>query len=224
MRILAAIFALILVGDARAADAFPDNGLAIPGFELRLLDKTIPLELTVQGRPEMHQIPIWVEMPKAGEPQANIRDLMSGDDLDFGTKVLPAPPDGFCLRTLRTPHRKTLTLGNGQLAVIETPVFIYFSKSSLAGASSSATSDDPVVPLTTPANAAPRNQAIELYTSLFKQLKDIKSQLDGSVELLPQGAAKARMQDLLQQLASVTAKFDSSYAYNMDGSMDRDIR
>jgi hypothetical protein len=100
----------------------------IAGFELRLLDKKFPVEITAGGKTEVHGVPVWVFMPEAGQAQAPLEDITQPADLDDGTTLLPAPPDGFGLRALKLPIRESFILADGRQAIVEIPVFVYFRR------------------------------------------------------------------------------------------------
>jgi hypothetical protein len=100
----------------------------IDGFELRLLDKKFPIQITAGGKTEVHGVPVWVFMPEAGRVQAPLDDLTQPADLDGGTTLLPAPPDGFGLRALKLPIRESFILADGRQAMVEIPVFVYFRR------------------------------------------------------------------------------------------------
>jgi hypothetical protein len=111
------------IGRERAAPLDP-----IAGFELRLLDKKFPIQITAGGKTEKHGAPVWVFMPEAGRAQAPLDDITQPADLDGGTTLLPAPPDGFGLRALKLPIRESFILADGRQAIVEIPVFIYFRR------------------------------------------------------------------------------------------------
>jgi hypothetical protein len=123
---------LLLVGAALAATGFARERVApldpIDGFELRLLDKKFTIQITAGGKTEVHGAPVWVFMPEAGRVQAPLDDITQPADLDGGTNLLPAPPDGFGLRALRLPIRESFILADGRQAIVEIPVFVYFRR------------------------------------------------------------------------------------------------
>jgi hypothetical protein len=100
----------------------------IAGFELRLLDKRFPIQITAGGKTEVHGAPVWVFMPEAGQTQAPLDDITQPMDLDGGITLLPAPPDGFGLRALKLPIRESFILADGRQAIVEIPVFVYFRR------------------------------------------------------------------------------------------------
>jgi hypothetical protein len=123
---------LLLVGAALAATGFARERVApldpIDGFELRLLDKKFPIQIKAGGKTEVHGVPVWVFMPEAGRAQAPLDDIIQPTDLDGGTTLLPAPPDGFGLRALKLPIRESFILADGRQAIVEIPVFVYFRR------------------------------------------------------------------------------------------------
>ncbi|HXB02487.1 MAG TPA: hypothetical protein VNV15_06685 [Opitutaceae bacterium] len=123
---------MLLVGAALAATGFARERAApldpIDGFELRLLDKKFPVQITAGGKTEVHGAPVWVFMPEAGRAQAPLEDITQPTDLDGGTTLLSAPPDGFGLRALKLPIRESFILADGRQAIVEIPVFIYFRR------------------------------------------------------------------------------------------------
>jgi hypothetical protein len=123
--ILFAVAALAAGGFAweRAAPLDP-----IDGFELRLLDKKFPIQITAGRKTEVHGAPVWVFMPEAGRAQAPLDDITQPADLDGGATWLPAPPDGFGLRALKLPIRESFILADGRQAMVEIPVFVYFRR------------------------------------------------------------------------------------------------
>lgn len=122
---LFAVAALTATGFARERSAPLDP---IAGFELRLLDKKLPIQITADGKTEEHSAPVWVFMPEAGRAQAPLDDITQPADLDDGTTLLPAPPDGFGLRALKLPIRESFILADGRQVIVEIPVFIYFRR------------------------------------------------------------------------------------------------
>ena len=129
---IAKLIPLLLFGTALAAAGFARERAApldpIEGFELRLLDKKFPVQITAGGKTEVHGAPVWVFMPEAGRAQASLDDITQPTDLDGGTTLLPAPPDGFGLRALKLPIRESFILADGRQAIVEIPVFIYFRR------------------------------------------------------------------------------------------------
>jgi hypothetical protein len=129
---IAKLIPLLLFGTALAAAGFARERAApldpIEGFELRLLDKKFPVQITAGGKTEVHGAPVWVFMPEAGRAQASLDDITQPTDLDGGTTLLSAPPDGFGLRALKLPIRESFILADGRQAIVEIPVFIYFRR------------------------------------------------------------------------------------------------
>ncbi len=125
MRVVKLIPILIVVA-ALASRAAPLDPIA--GFELRLLDKKFPIQITAGGKTEEHGAPVWVFMPEAGRAQAPLDDITQPADLAGGTTLLPAPPDGFGLRALKLPIRESFILADGRQAIVEIPVFVYFRR------------------------------------------------------------------------------------------------
>jgi hypothetical protein len=129
---IAKLIPLLLVGAALASAGFARERAApldpIDGFELRLLDKKFPVQITAGGKTEVHGAPVWVFMPEAGRTQAPLDDITQPMDLDGGTTLLSAPPDGFGLRALKLPIRESFILADGRQAIVEIPVFIYFRR------------------------------------------------------------------------------------------------
>jgi hypothetical protein len=129
---VAKLIPMLLVGAAFTATGFARERAApldpIAGFELRLLDKKFPIQITAGGITEEHGAPVWVFMPEAGRAQALLDDITQPADLDDGTILLPAPPDGFGLRALKLPIRESFLLADGRQAIVEIPVFIYFRR------------------------------------------------------------------------------------------------
>jgi hypothetical protein len=129
---IAKLIPLLLVGAALTAVGFARERSApldpIDGFELRLLDKKFPIQITAGGKTEVHGAPVWVFMPEAGRAQAPLDDITQPTDLDGGITLLPAPPDGFGLRALKLPIRESFILADGQQAIVEIPVFVYFRR------------------------------------------------------------------------------------------------
>jgi hypothetical protein len=129
---IAKLIPMLLVGAALAATGFARERAApldpIDGFELRLLDKKFPVQITAGGKTEVHGAPVWVFMPEAGRAQAPLEDITQPTDLDGGTTLLSAPPDGFGLRALKLPIRESFILADGRQAIVEIPVFIYFRR------------------------------------------------------------------------------------------------
>ena len=123
--VLLAVTAFMSGGFARQRSASLDP---IAGFELRLLDKKFPIQITAGGKTEVHGAPVWVFMPEAGRVQAPLDDITQQMDLDGGTTLLPAPPDGFGLRALKLPIRESFILADGRQAMVEIPVFVYFRR------------------------------------------------------------------------------------------------
>jgi hypothetical protein len=123
--ILLAVSALASGGFARERTA-PLDPLA--GFELRLLDKKFPIQITAGGKTEVHGAPVWVFMPELGRVQAPLDDITQPTELDGGTTLLPAPPGGFGLRALKLPIRESFILADGRQAIVEIPVFVYFRR------------------------------------------------------------------------------------------------
>jgi hypothetical protein len=122
---LLAVAAFAFSGFARERSSPLDP---IAGFELRLLDKKFPIQITAGGKTEKHGAPVWVFMPEAGRAQAPLDDITQPADLDGGTTLLPVPPDGFGLRALKLPIRESFILADGRQAIVEIPVFIYFRR------------------------------------------------------------------------------------------------
>jgi hypothetical protein len=129
---VAKLIPMLLVGAAFTATGFARERAApldpIAGFELRLLDKKFPIQITAGGKTEEHGAPVWVFMPEAGRAQALLDDITQPADLDAGITLLPAPPDGFGLRALKLPIRESFLLADGRQAIVEIPVFIYFRR------------------------------------------------------------------------------------------------
>jgi hypothetical protein len=129
---VAKLIPMLLVGAALATGGFARERSApldpIDGFELRLLDKKFPLQITAGGKTEEHDVPVWVFMPEADRAQAPLDDITQPTDLDGGTTLLPAPPDGFGLRALKLPIRESFILADGRQAIVEIPVFVYFRR------------------------------------------------------------------------------------------------
>jgi hypothetical protein len=129
---VAKLILMLLVGAALATGGFARERSApldpIDGFELRLLDKKFPLQITTGGKTEEHDVPVWVFMPEADRTQAPLDDITQPTDLDGGTTLLPAPPDGFGLRALKLPIRESFILADGRQAIVEIPVFVYFRR------------------------------------------------------------------------------------------------
>jgi hypothetical protein len=129
---IAKLIPLLLVGAALAAAGFARERAApldpIDGFELRLLDKKFPVQITAGGKTEVHGAPVWVFMPEAGRAQAPLDDITQPTDLDGGATLLSAPPDGFGLRALKLPIRESFILADGRQAIVEIPVFVYFRR------------------------------------------------------------------------------------------------
>jgi len=129
---VAKLIPMLLVGAAFTATGFARERAApldpIAGFELRLLDKKFPIQITAGGITEEHGAPVWVFMPEAGRAQASLDDITQPTDLDGGTTLLSAPPDGFGLRALKLPIRESFILADGRQAIVEIPVFIYFRR------------------------------------------------------------------------------------------------
>jgi hypothetical protein len=129
---IAKLIPLLLAGVALAATGFARERSApldpIAGFELRLLDKKFPIQITASGKIEVHGAPVWVFMPEAGRAQAPLDDITQPADLDGGITLLPAPPDGFGLRALKLPIRESFILADGRQAIVEIPVFVYFRR------------------------------------------------------------------------------------------------
>jgi hypothetical protein len=129
---VAKLIPMLLVGAALATGGFARERSApldpIDGFELRLLDKKFPLRITTGGKTEEHDVPVWVFMPETDRAQAPLDDITQPTDLDGGTTLLPAPPDGFGLRALKLPIRESFILADGRQAIVEIPVFVYFRR------------------------------------------------------------------------------------------------
>jgi hypothetical protein len=129
---VAKLIPMLLVGAVLTVTGFARERAApldpIDGFELRLLDRKFPIQLTAGGKTEVHGAPVWVFMPEAGRAQAPLDPITQPTDLDGGTTMLPAPPDGFGLRALKLPIRESFILADGRQALIEIPVFVYFRR------------------------------------------------------------------------------------------------
>jgi hypothetical protein len=129
---IAKLIPLLLVGAALVSAGLAQERTApldpIDGFELRLLDKKFPVQITAGGKTEAHGAPVWVFMPEAGRVQAPLDDITQPTDLDGGTALLSAPPDGFGLRALKLPIRESFILADGRQAIVEIPVFVYFRR------------------------------------------------------------------------------------------------
>jgi hypothetical protein len=119
----------------------------IAGFELRLLDKKFPVQITTGGKIEEHGTPVWVFMPEAGLAQAPLDGITLPADLDGGTTLLPAPPDGFGLRALKLPIRESFILTDGRQAIVEIPVFVYFRRVEVRAQPPDLPADSPTVPI-----------------------------------------------------------------------------
>src|SRR5580704_15713532 len=131
MRVAKSIPILLMAGALAPGGFARERGAPldpIAGFELRLLDKKFPVQITAGGRSEEHEVPVWIFMPEAGLAQAPLDDITQAADLDGGTTLLPAPPRGFGLRALKLPIRESFFLADGRQAMVEIPVFVYFRR------------------------------------------------------------------------------------------------
>jgi len=212
--------ALVASGFARERGAPLDP---IAGFELRLLDKKFPVQITAGGKTEEHDVPVWVFMPEAGLAQGQIDDMTQPADLDGGTTLLPAPPGGFGLRALKLPIRESFILADGQQAIVEIPVFVYFRRvegrrqrpDGLADSSTPATSGSDQ---NSTANLAPAREAKAELDQLRSELAEIHRQFSAMVTLMDDSPAKARLKVLVQQLGGIAAAPDGPAGYSPDGT------
>lgn len=215
---------VLLLAAAGAASAQPSSATAlspIPGFELRVLNRKVPLQIAVGEHVETRELTIWVHMPKRGEVPADVDEVTVPDDLSGGTTVLPPPVAGFGLRALRAPYRETFTLSNGRVVVIDAPVFIYYPKVP-AGAALVATPSTPP-PAKLQQQADPEAGLAKQYASMWRELRQLKDQFADVLSIIPDGTAKERLRELSGKLASFTSRYDTSFAYNPDGSVDKNI-
>jgi hypothetical protein len=227
-------FILILM----ATVAFGPGGFAgersapldpIAGFELRLLDKKFPIQITAGGKTEEHAAPVWVFMPEAGLAQAPLDDITQPADLEGGTTLLPAPPDGFGLRALKLPIRESFILADGRQAIVEIPVFVYFRRVEvqLQPMGSAPDLSNPLVPASnqspTAAIAPAQDAKVEL-DRLRSELAEIHGQFSSMVPLMAEGTAKERLKTLVQQLGELNAAHDDRGGYRPDVSIDYNIK
>ncbi|HXA14993.1 MAG TPA: hypothetical protein VNW23_07680 [Opitutaceae bacterium] len=201
----------------------------IAGFELRLLDKKFPVQITAGGKTEEHAAPVWVFMPEAGLAQAPLDDITQPADLDGGTTLLPAPPDGFGLRALKWPIRESFILADGRQAIVEIPVFVYFRR-----VEAQLQPMDPAPGLSTllvtasnqspTAAIAPAQDAKVELDRLRSELAEIHRQFSSIVPAVTDGTAKERLKTLVQQLGELTAPHDDRVGYSPDVSIDYNIK
>jgi hypothetical protein len=193
----------------------------VTGFELRLLDKKFPVQITAGGKTEEHDAPIWVFMPEQGLPQASLDALTQPADMDGGTAILPAPPDGFGLRAMKLPIRESFVLADGRQVIVEIPVFIYFRRVEARLPTEAAV--DPPEPHPNPSEAADKISKAEV-DALRAQLVDLHEQFSTLIPLLDEGTAKDRLKILVQHLGDLTTSHDTKVAYNQDGSIDYNLK
>ena len=214
-----------------AATAFTSRGVAeersapldpISGFELRLLDKKFPVEITAGGKTEQHDAPIWVFMPETGQVQAPLGDITQPADLDGGTTFLPAPPDGFGLRALKLPIRESFILADGRQAIVEIPVFVYFRRveakaqpSELTPALSALVASVPEQ--TSTVKTDPAGKATAGLEHLRGELLEIQRQLSAIILLMDDGPARTQSKILVRQLDGITTTHEGRANDNPDG-------
>jgi hypothetical protein len=212
----------LTVGAAFAENPAPSALTQIPGFELKVLDRKLPLQIAVGDQIETREIAIWVHMPKKGDVPSNVEDLTMPDDLSGGTTVLPPPGPGFGLRALRSPYRESFTLRNGRLVLIDAPVFIYYPKVPLAATLFAKAPEQPPAVLQQQGDSQ-EALALKRYAEMFKELRQLKNQFADVMSIIPDGTAKERLRDLSGKLTALTARYDTSFAYNPDGSVDKNV-
>ncbi len=215
MRVAKLIPILFMVGTL-AASGFARKQSApldpIAGFELRLLDRKLPIQITAGGKTEEHNAPVWVFMPEAGLAQAPLDDITQPTDLDGGTTLLPAPPDGFGLRALKRSIRENFLLADGRQAVVEIPVFVYFRRVE-AWAQLPAVSSIPVTPVTdqnpdaTPAPVGDVKAELEQFRS---ELVEIHRQFSAIIPVMDDSPVKVRLKILVEQLGGMVATHDAT--------------
>ncbi|MGA3007134.1 MAG: hypothetical protein ABSE59_04510 [Opitutaceae bacterium] len=178
----------------------------IAGFELRLLDKKFPVQITVGGKTETHGAPVWIFMPETGLVQAPLDAITQPADLDGGTTLLPAPPDGFGLRALNLPIRERFILADGREAIVEIPVFVYFRRVETltpepvsAAQTISGAGDDSAL------KKDPATEAKAELDQLRGELVEFHRQFSALVPLMGDDLARARLTNLVRQLGSVVA-------------------
>jgi hypothetical protein len=196
----------------------------IAGFELRLLDKKFPVQITAGGKTEEHGAPVWVFMPQAGLAQAPLDDITQPADLDGGTTLLPAPPDGFGLRALKLPIRESFILADGWQAIVEIPVFVYFRRvevkvQSLDAARNSSSGVVPGSDQKAPPTLAPAWEAEAELNQLRSELAEVHRQFSAIVPSLDGCPAKVRLKNLVQQLSETAEANGIRDGYGPDGSM-----
>jgi hypothetical protein len=198
---------------------------AIPGFELRLLDKKFPVEITAGGITEVHGAPIWIFMPEAGRAQSSLEDICQTADLDNGAAFLPPPPDGFGLRALKLPIRESFMAANGRQAIVEMPVFVYFRRIESRGRSmdsgtASTIAAEPSAEVSSIESELPAVEAKSELDRLRAAMTDVRGQLMAVAAFLSDGEAKARLENIIQRLGSVISVRGDSTDYNPAASID----
>lgn len=206
----------------------------IPGFEVRLLDRKLPLEITFGNKVESHDLPIWLFMPRSGEQQADINPFTVPNELAGGTALLPPPIEGFGLKALLLPVRENLVFGNGQVAMIEVPVFIYYRKFPLnlpAGEVRAAPATGTPGSSTEVADKAAETgeakaleEARRELAQMCAQLAELKQEFTAFIRILPDGTAREQLKILIAKMASLGLSLDGRVAYNPDGTIDTNIK
>jgi hypothetical protein len=219
--LLSTVAALAPGGFARERTAPLDP---IAGFELRLLDKKFPVQITADKKTEVHRAPVWVFMPEAGRAQAPLDDITQPADLDGGTTLLPAPPDGFGLRALKLPIRESFILADGRQAIVEIPVFVYFRRVGVQAQLSDLPADSLTVaiPVADPnriATPAPAGEARTEPDQFRNELAGIYRQFFALAAIMDDSPARARLEILVRQLGNIVAAHDVRAGYTPDISL-----
>jgi hypothetical protein len=233
MRVAKSILLLLLAVAASGAGGFAEERSApldpIPGFELRLLDKKFPVQITAGGKIEEHAVPVWVFMPEAGLAQAALDDITQPADLDGGTTLLPAPPDGFGLRALKLPIRESFILADGRQAIVEMPVFVYFRRveaqvQPLDSTPVALTLPPPEPGQNSTASMLPGADAKAEMDQLRSELVEIHRQFSALVPLMDDSVAGVRLKILIRQLGKMTAAHGNPAGDIPDDSINRDLK
>ena len=65
--------------------------------------------------------------------------------------------------------------------------------------------------------------SLKRYAEMFKELRQLKDQFADVMSIIPDGTAKERLRDLSGKLTALTTRYDTSFAYNSDGTVDKNV-
>ncbi|HKB91722.1 MAG TPA: hypothetical protein VKC60_14485, partial [Opitutaceae bacterium] len=122
-------------------------------------------------------------------------------------------------------YRENILLSDGQVAVVEVPVFIYFSKipPRAAIASRSAKSNSPSEKEAAMVDAKALEETKRELARLRNQLAVLKQEFAAFTEILPDGTAREHLKVLIAKMAALGGPNPALVAYNPDGTVDTNI-